>query len=193
EQEEKKTEHTSGAAGAAGNGHSVAAGTPEASEQGEPRHVPLPDVVLEQATVEAADPRLATDVAAPASDSAAAAETAAASAAGTGGESSAPLDIAKTEQLLIEAMHTVFDPEIPVDIYELGLIYDLRIREDGHVDIKMTLTTPNCPVAGSMPGMVERVAGMVEGVKDVKVELVWEPMWGPHMMTEAARLQLNMY
>ncbi|HYC55189.1 MAG TPA: iron-sulfur cluster assembly protein, partial [Candidatus Binatia bacterium] len=145
EQEEKKTEHTSGAAGAAGNGHSVAAGTPETSGHSEARHVPLPDVVVEHATAEAADPQPVPDVATPASDSAAAAESAAKGSASTAGEEAAPLDIAKTEQLLIEAMHTVFDPEIPVDIYELGLIYDLRIREDGHVDIKMTLTTPNCP------------------------------------------------
>ncbi|HYB98624.1 MAG TPA: SUF system Fe-S cluster assembly protein [Candidatus Limnocylindrales bacterium] len=113
--------------------------------------------------------------------------------AGAASEAGGELDIAEMEERIVEALHTVFDPEIPVDIYELGLIYDLRIQPDGHVDIKMTLTTPNCPVAGSMPGMVERVTGMVEGVKSVNVELVWEPMWGPHMMTEAARLQLNMY
>jgi len=97
------------------------------------------------------------------------------------------------EERLIDAMRSVYDPEIPVDIYELGLIYSLRVRPGGIVDIEMTLTTPNCPVAGSMPGMVERVARMVDGVTDVHVELVWEPIWNPDMMSEAARLQLNMY
>jgi FeS assembly SUF system protein len=103
------------------------------------------------------------------------------------------VDIAVLEQRIIDALHSVYDPEIPVDIYELGLIYNLDIAPDGKVGITMTLTTPACPVAGSMPGMVEKVTRMVEGVTDVTVDLVWEPTWGPQMMTEAARLQLNMY
>ncbi len=119
-----------------------------------------------------------------------------AAAVGTDGTSTAPattLDIADLEQKLIDAMHTIYDPEIPVDIYELGLIYSMDIAPDGKVAITMTLTTPACPVAGSMPGMVEKVARLVEGVRDVTVDLVWEPTWGPQMMTESARLQLNMY
>lgn len=103
------------------------------------------------------------------------------------------IDLDVMEERLIDAMRTVYDPEIPVDIYELGLIYSLRVRPGGIVDIEMTLTTPNCPVAGSMPAMVENVARMVEGVTDVHVELVWDPIWNPEMMSEAARLQLNMY
>lgn len=103
------------------------------------------------------------------------------------------VDRDKLERLVIDALHTVYDPEIPVDIYELGLIYSVDIGEDGKVAITMTLTTPACPVAGSMPGEVEKVVRMVEGVTDVVVDLVWEPTWGPAMMTESARLQLNMY
>ena len=118
---------------------------------------------------------------------------AASAASGTGSAPVATVDIADLEQKLIEAMHTIYDPEIPVDIYELGLIYSMDISPDGKVAITMTLTTPACPVAGSMPGTVEKVARMVEGVSDVTVDLVWEPIWGPQMMTESARLQLNMY
>ncbi len=103
------------------------------------------------------------------------------------------VDVHKLEQLVIDALHTVYDPEIPVDIYELGLIYSVEVAPDGKVAITMTLTTPACPVAGSMPGEVEKVVRMIEGVTDVVVDLVWEPVWGPAMMTESARLQLNMY
>jgi FeS assembly SUF system protein len=103
------------------------------------------------------------------------------------------VDVAKLEQLVIDALHSVYDPEIPVDIYELGLIYSVDISTDGKVAVTMTLTTPACPVAGSMPGEVEKVIRMIDGVSDVVVDLVWEPTWGPAMMTESARLQLNMY
>lgn len=105
----------------------------------------------------------------------------------------APVDVHKMEQLVIDALHTVYDPEIPVDIYELGLIYSIDVKPDGKVAITMTLTTPACPVAGSMPGQVEKTVRMIDGVTDVTVDLVWEPTWGPSMMTESARLQLNMY
>jgi FeS assembly SUF system protein len=103
------------------------------------------------------------------------------------------VDVHKLEQLVIDALHTVYDPEIPVDIYELGLIYSIDISPEGKVAITMTLTTPACPVAGSMPGQVEKTVRMIDGVTDVVVDLVWEPTWGPAMMTESARLQLNMY
>ena len=109
---------------------------------------------------------------------------------------SAPLDPVERERLrtlVIDALHSVYDPEIPVDIYELGLIYSVDIDDDRHVAIKMTLTTPACPVAGSLPGQVEKTVMMVEGLSGCVVDLVWEPTWTPSMMTEAARLQLNMY
>lgn len=129
-------------------------------------------------------------------DAATATETAAsvtATPAAAGESASASAAVHKLEQLVIDALHTVYDPEIPVDIYELGLIYSIDIAPDGKVAITMTLTTPACPVAGSMPGQVEKVVRMIEGVTDVTVDLVWEPSWGPAMMTESARLQLNMY
>jgi len=105
----------------------------------------------------------------------------------------ASVDVNKMEQLVIDALHTVYDPEIPVDIYELGLIYSIDVSPEGKVVVTMTLTTPACPVAGSMPGQVEKTIRMIDGVTDVVVDLVWEPTWGPAMMTESARLQLNMY
>ena len=97
------------------------------------------------------------------------------------------------ENSIVEALKTVFDPEIPVNIYELGLIYDLEVLEQGQVQIKMTLTSPGCPVAGSLPGEVENKVKGVPGVSSADVELVWDPAWNPSMMTEAARLQLGMF
>ena len=92
---------------------------------------------------------------------------------------------------LVAALKTVYDPEIPVDIYELGLIYQLEVDAEGHVDVVMTLTTPMCPAAEILPAEVEAKAREVEGVTDVKLELVWEPPWDMEMMSAAARLQLN--
>ena len=92
---------------------------------------------------------------------------------------------------LVAALKTVYDPEIPVDIYELGLIYQLDVDAEGHVDVVMTLTTPMCPAAEILPAEVEAKAREVEGVTDVKLELVWEPPWDMEMMSAAARLQLN--
>lgn len=100
--------------------------------------------------------------------------------------------MSEIETNIVEALHTVYDPEIPVDIYDLGLIYDTKIDDEGKVSITMTLTAPGCPVAGEMPVMVERAVATVEGVSSVDVELVWDPPWNPDMMTEAARLQLGM-
>ncbi|MDJ0950256.1 MAG: SUF system Fe-S cluster assembly protein [Alphaproteobacteria bacterium] len=97
------------------------------------------------------------------------------------------------ESAVIDALRTVFDPEIPVSIYDLGLIYDVDIHDDGKVDIVMTLTAPGCPVAGEMPGMVERAVGVVDGVGEVAVDLVFEPPWDPSRMSEAARLELGMF
>lgn len=92
---------------------------------------------------------------------------------------------------LVAALKTVYDPEIPVDLYELGLIYGCRVDDQGHVRVAMTLTTPNCPVAGSMPGMVKSAVEQVPGVQSAEVELVWEPPWTAERMSEAARFQLG--
>src|SRR5262245_41046717 len=93
---------------------------------------------------------------------------------------------------LIQQLKQVFDPEIPVDIYELGLIYKVDINDDRHVDIEMTLTAPACPVAGDMPGWVEDAAMKVEGVKSAKAKVVFDPPWDQCRMSDEARLQLNM-
>ena len=93
---------------------------------------------------------------------------------------------------VVEALHTVYDPEIPVDIYELGLIYDINIQPSGDVAIKMTLTAPGCPVAGSMPDMVKDAVGTVESVGKIDVELVWDPPWDRDRMSETAQLALGM-
>jgi FeS assembly SUF system protein len=92
---------------------------------------------------------------------------------------------------IVDVLKTVYDPEIPVDIWELGLIYDLDVDEAGGVKIRMTLTSPMCPVAETLPPEVEAKARSVAGVSDVKVDLVWDPPWSPSMMSEAARLELN--
>ena len=93
---------------------------------------------------------------------------------------------------LIQELKKVYDPEIPVDIYELGLIYKVDINDDRHVDIEMTLTAPACPVAGEMPVWVEDAARKVEGVKSAKATIVFEPPWDPSRMSDEARLALNM-
>lgn len=93
---------------------------------------------------------------------------------------------------VIDVLRTVYDPEIPVDIYELGLVYDVAVDEEGACQIRMTLTSPMCPVAESLPPEVEAKASTVEGVKEARVDLVWEPPWNPGMMSEAARLELGM-
>lgn len=94
---------------------------------------------------------------------------------------------------VVDILRTIYDPEIPVNIFELGLIYTVDVNEDDHVAINMTLTSPACPVAGSLPPEVEYKAASVEGVKDAKVEVVWDPPWTPDMMSEVAKLELNMW
>ena len=109
---------------------------------------------------------------------------------------SAPLSQAELDVLtdkLIEQLKTVFDPEIPVDIYELGLIYKVDVSDDKDVLIDMTLTAPGCPVAGEMPGWVEDAIRVIPEVKSCKVELVFEPPWDPSRMSDEAKLQLNMF
>ena len=97
------------------------------------------------------------------------------------------------EGKVIEALQQVYDPEIPVNIYELGLIYDIHVGDDDSVKIKMTLTAPACPVAGSLPGEVERRVEAIPEVKSASVELVWDPPWSRDRMSEAALLQLGMF
>lgn len=96
------------------------------------------------------------------------------------------------EQRIVESLKTVYDPEIPVDIYELGLIYEVDVRPENSVYVKMTLTSPMCPVAETLPPEVEEKVRLVEGVTNVELELVWDPPWHPDMMSEAAKLTLNM-
>lgn len=96
------------------------------------------------------------------------------------------------EAAIIEGLRAVYDPEIPVNIYDLGLIYDIDINGEAEVDVKMTLTAPGCPVAQTFPMIVEQAVKEVAGVKDCHVELVWDPPWTMDRMTEAARLELGM-
>ena len=96
------------------------------------------------------------------------------------------------EQRVVEALMLVFDPEIPVNIYEVGLIYDVDADPAGNVTIRMTLTSPMCPVAESLPVEVQDRVRALPGVASVKVDIVWDPPWGPEMMSEAARLELGM-
>ena len=97
----------------------------------------------------------------------------------------------KLEADVIEMLKTCYDPEIPVDIYALGLIYEVKIDADGSADIKMTLTSPACPVAGSLPGEVQAKVSQVPGVTSTRVELVWDPPWDQEMMSEEAKLRLG--
>ena len=97
------------------------------------------------------------------------------------------------KESVILALKTVFDPEIPVNIYDLGLIYDIAVNEEQEVQVQMTLTSPGCPVAQTFPGTVEQAVNQVEGVKDCTVELVWEPPWTQERMSEVARLELGIF
>ncbi len=105
----------------------------------------------------------------------------------------APRSEAPLEERIVAALRGVFDPEIPVNIYELGLIYDLKVDPIGAVSIRMTLTSPACPVAGALPGEVQSKVQAVPGVSSAKVELVWEPPWEMSRMSEEARLQLGLF
>ncbi|MDO8827435.1 SUF system Fe-S cluster assembly protein [Methylophaga sp.] len=104
-----------------------------------------------------------------------------------------PFTEADLKEDVIEMLKTIFDPEIPVNIYELGLIYDIDISASGNVVIKMTLTAPGCPVAQTFPGDVENKISSIDGVNKVHVELVWDPPWTRDQMSEAAQLQLGMF
>jgi FeS assembly SUF system protein len=99
--------------------------------------------------------------------------------------------IEKLKDRIVEALHKCFDPEIPVNIYELGLIYDIAIEPTGAVGVRMTLTSPGCPVAGTLPGDVQRRILPLDDVTTAKVDVVWDPPWTPERMSEAAKLQLG--
>jgi FeS assembly SUF system protein len=114
--------------------------------------------------------------------------------AGTGEHNAlAPEELARITDDVITEIKTVFDPEIPVDIYELGLIYKVDIEDDRTLKVEMTLTAPGCPVAGDMPGWVQEAVQRVDGVKSAQVELTFDPPWTPARMSDEARLQLNMF
>ena len=100
-------------------------------------------------------------------------------------------EVERITQDLISALKTVYDPEIPVDIYELGLIYRVDLDDDSNLDIDMTLTAPGCPVAGELPVWVENAARTVEGIQDVKVNMVFDPPWTPERMSDEAQVALN--
>jgi FeS assembly SUF system protein len=104
-----------------------------------------------------------------------------------------PVQMADIRPQVLEALSTVFDPEIPVNIRELGLIYDVLVDKDGRVGIRMTLTAPACPAAQSLPVEVRQKAAAVPGVSNAKVEIVWDPPWTKEMMSEAAKLQLGLW
>ena len=96
------------------------------------------------------------------------------------------------KEKIIDEIRKIYDPEVPVNIYDLGLIYDIKVKDEKFAVIKMTLTTPNCPVAESLPKEVKEGAMQVEGIEDVDLELVWDPPWNKDMMSEAAKLELNL-
>jgi FeS assembly SUF system protein len=104
-----------------------------------------------------------------------------------------PVDVGEIEEKIIAALRTCYDPEIPVNIYEMGLIYDIEVEPAGDVVLRMTLTSPACPVAGSLPPEVQAKVTAIPGVRSARVDLVWDPPWTPERMSEAARLQLGMF
>jgi FeS assembly SUF system protein len=114
-------------------------------------------------------------------------------AAASSGSPMTPEELDALGQELIAALKTVYDPEIPVDIYELGLIYKVDVADNKDVTIDMTLTAPGCPVAGEMPGMVKDAVKTVKGVGEVKVNMTFDPPWTPERMSEEAKLELNMF
>ena len=102
-------------------------------------------------------------------------------------------ELARLTDDIVSALKTVYDPEIPADIYELGLIYKVDVEDDRTVKIDMTLTAPGCPVAGEMPGWVQNAVGAVEGISDVEVNMVFDPPWSPDRMSEEARVAVGWY
>jgi FeS assembly SUF system protein len=109
------------------------------------------------------------------------------------GSALAPEELARLTDDIVAALKTVYDPEIPADIYELGLIYKVDVEDDRTVKIDMTLTAPGCPVAGEMPGWVQNAVSAVEGISDVEVNMVFDPPWSPDRMSEEARVAVGWY
>ena len=107
-------------------------------------------------------------------------------------EPAEPIDKEDVKNRIVEALKTIYDPEIPVNVYDIGLIYKIEPQDDGIVKLTMTLTTPNCPAAGILPGEIESKARSVDGVRDVDFELTFDPPWNPDMMSEGAKLELGM-
>lgn len=112
--------------------------------------------------------------------------------AGASAEPVSPMEDTALHERVVDALRSIFDPEIPVNIFDLGLIYAVRIDEKAEVEIAMTLTSPACPEAQNLPPMVEAEVKNVEGINGAKVEIVWDPPWGPDRMSESARLALGM-
>ena len=108
-------------------------------------------------------------------------------------DAAGPFKMLDLESKVIESIRQCYDPEIPVNIYDLGLIYNVHVQPSGAVDVKMTLTSPMCPVAGTLPPEVEQRVREVPGVTDASVEVVWDPPWNPEMMSEEARLELGFF
>ena len=134
------------------------------------------------------------DVSTPAPAAAAPADASANASIGAAEDSALPQEeLDRLTEALIAQLKTVFDPEIPVDIYELGLIYKVDVSDERDVLVEMTLTAPGCPVAGDMPGWVQDAVEKIEGIKSCKVELTFEPPWDPSRMSDEAKLQLNMF
>jgi FeS assembly SUF system protein len=129
----------------------------------------------------------------PAADDTASANIAMAGGGGAKESAIPPEELSQLTSDIIGALKTVYDPEIPADIYELGLIYKIDIDDDRKVDIEMTLTAPGCPVAGEMPGWVENAVGSVAGVQEVRVELVFDPPWTPERMSEEAQVAVGWF
>jgi FeS assembly SUF system protein len=102
-------------------------------------------------------------------------------------------EIVALNDKIVDRLRTVYDPEIPVNIYDLGLIYNVKVEPTGDVYVKMTLTSPGCPAAGTLPGEVEDKITVIPGVKSAKIDVVWEPTWDKNMMSEAAKLQLGFF
>ena len=111
---------------------------------------------------------------------------------GEPGAAETPGEADALRERIVSALREIYDPEIPVNIYDIGLIYEIDVDDDNGVDISMTLTSPMCPVAGTLPPEVEQRAGTVEGVTRSKVEITWDPAWHPDMMSEGAKLELGM-
>jgi len=130
---------------------------------------------------------------APETDAATVAERPAENAAISGSSALPEGELTRLTDEIIAGIKTVFDPEIPADVYELGLIYKIDIADDRSVKIDMSLTSPNCPSAQELPIMIENAVSSVPGVKDTKVEVVWDPPWDPSRMSDEARLVLNMW